>query len=85
MKDSEQAQRCDQLRDDVRLCDESRGKLALENERLRDERDYYIHQIIDLWHSSPPSGALHKALGWTKQQYGAWIESPKQYPEVTDA
>jgi len=33
-----------------------------------------VNDAIDAWNFGPASGELHKALGWTWDEYRAWVE-----------
>ena len=41
------------------------------------EREERIDNRVDEWHDAPEGeldGPLHEALGWTSEEYAAWLE-----------
>lgn len=43
--------------------------------------DDEINDIIDEWHDGKhPGKSLHEALGWTWEEYAAWLQDPRKVP-----
>lgn len=53
-------------------------------ESLSKQVDFYIDQIVHLWHGADAELAiappLHEALGWTRDEYFAWVQDPANRP-----
>lgn len=48
------------------------------------ERDSKIDDAIDRWHAAPEDeceGSLHDYLGWTWEEYAAYVESRELPPQ----
>lgn len=38
-----------------------------------------IDDLIDDWHRSPKDQAIWEFLGWTREEYAAWVERPPRW------
>lgn len=56
------------------------NKLVWERvERNIQDRISAWHQLVGI--DINVSGSLAKYLGWTEEEFGAWVEDPKKIPE----
>jgi hypothetical protein len=52
----------------------------MSNERRKPLTDIEIDDLVDEWHRSPDGQELHDYLGWTEEEYSAWVEDPQKVP-----
>lgn len=40
-----------------------------------------IDNLIDAWHASGSTKSLYEFLGWTREEYWAWVRNPNCVPK----